>query len=206
MKPVARVLPPLLGVCAAMMAALTLGAQTAQPSGTTTPPPQPERAVSAKTSAAILAGFKYVPPPPPKPVEDEEVDLRDIDKPQNEIVRLPTYVVTAKKPPVFTDRTLYTQDQLKKLAMSRYITKIDARLLNRWTIPGLGMSNEQRAMEQYLEDERLKNMSDMKSDISILRATGDTQSADEIQANYYNTFLRRRDDIHTETLTRQQGK
>lgn len=204
MKPASRFALLLLGVCTTAV----LGAQTTQPSGTSAPkPPQPERAVSAKASAAITAGIKYNPPPPPKPVgEEEEVDLRDVDKPKNEIVRLPKYTVTARKPPVLTDRELYTRDELEKLAMSRYITKLDSGLLNKWTIPGLGMSNEDRAMQMYLEDERLKNMEASRQQISFLRATGETERAEQAQTNYYDMYLRRRDDVHTDTLTRQQGK
>jgi hypothetical protein len=204
----------------AMIATSPLDAQTVQTSGTPTGPraprpPQPERALSAKTSAAISAGFKYTPPPPPKPAGDEEVDLRDVDKPKNEIVRLPRYTVTAKKPEVFIDRALYTQDELAKLAMARYLSPLDRGMLNKWTgslrlnswtTAGFGSSNEERAMQLYLEEERLGNMSAMSGVISNLRAAGEDGRADQTQTDYYNMFLRRRDDIHTDTLTRQQGK
>ncbi|AWI08556.1 hypothetical protein CKA38_04185 [Ereboglobus luteus] len=218
MKPMTKALPQLLGACAVLFAALQLGAQTTTASGTSTTvqPPQPERALSPRASAAITAGFKYTPPPPPKPVdEDDEVDLRDVDKPKNEIVRLPRYTVTAKKPEVFTDRTLYTQDELKKLAMSRHLSGLDTGLLNKWTASmrlnswttvGFGASNEERAMGMYLEDERLRNMAGMKDEISLMRATGETERADQTQADYYDMFLRRRDDVHTDAFTRQQGK
>lgn len=196
---------------ASACAAAALHAQSVQPSGTTAGPrpPQPERAVSARASAAITAGINYNPPPPPKPAaaeEAEEVDLRDVDKPKNEIVRLPRYVVTAKRPPVFRERDIYSEEELRKLAMARYLTKLDTGLLNKWKLPLFGTSNEERAMEMYLEDERLQGMEDMKQDISKLRANGQTERADAAQKNYYDMFLRRRDDVHTETLTRQQGK
>lgn len=211
MRPITKTVLRLLGASLALLAAAQLGAQSvSSPETATGPrapqPPQPGRGLSGKTSAAISAGFKYTPPPPPKPENDAEADLRDIDKPKNEIVRLPTYVVTAKKPEVFTDRTLYTQEQLKKLAVSRYLTKLDTGLLNKWTIPGLGMSNEQRAMQLYLDDERAQNMTAVKEDISALRTSGDTGRAEQTQSDYYDMFLRRRDDTRTDTLTRQQGK
>ena len=197
----------LASIVAVAMAAPVFGQSASTDTGTATPrPPEPERAISAKASAAITSSFKYTPPPPPKPEVDEEMDLRDVDRPKNEIVRLPKYTVTAKKPEVFTDRQLYTQEELKKLAMARYLKPLDRNLLNRWTIPGLGMSNEQRAMDQYLADERLQNMANMQQDILILKETGQSERADQTQADYYNMFLRQRDDIHTETLTRQQGR
>lgn len=201
-----------------LLLAQPLAAQTATATGTAAGPraPQPGRALSPRASAAISAGFKYTPPPPPKAETDEdEVDLRDVDKPKNEIVRLPRYTVTAKKPPVFRDRALYTQDELKQLAMSRHLSKLDTGLLNKWTASarlnswasiGLGSSNEDRAMEMYLENERLQNMDAMQQDISLLRATGETERADQARKNYYDTFLRRRDDIHPDTLTRKQGR
>lgn len=196
----------LICVCAAAL----LRAQSERTSGTSAPKaPPPERAVSARASAAILADVKpFTPPPPPKAAgeEDEEVDLRDVDKPKNEIVRLPKYTVTAKKPPVFTERDFYSESDLKKLAMARYLSRLDAGLLNRWTIPGLGMSNEDRAMQMYLEDERLKNMEATRQNISALRASGETERADAAQKDYYDTFLRRRDAGQPDSLRRQQGR
>lgn len=196
------------------LAALTYAASslTAQTTSSTNAPQQ----LSPKAAAAISSGFKYQPPPPPKPVsETDEVDLRDVDKPQNEIIRLPKYTVTAKKPPVFNDRALYTKEQLKHLAVSRYLTGLDKNGLNRWTIPGLGTSNEERAMNMYLEDERLGNMAKAEQNIANMRATGDAPSADAAQKSYYDTFLRRRDFTDsiqssatnsTDTLQKQQGK
>jgi hypothetical protein len=175
----------------------TIGGRRVTISGTV---PRTDASAAASThissaSSAILSGFKYQPPPPPKP--DDEVDLRDIDKPKNEIIRLPKMTVTAKKPAVFTDRTLYTQDQLKKLAMSRYLTTLDKKLLNKWTFASIGLaigtSNEDRAMQMYLDDERLQNMSAMQQQIFTAQAAGNTNAAQQMKSQYYDMFLRPQD-------------
>ncbi|MDR0353057.1 MAG: hypothetical protein LBI02_06825 [Opitutaceae bacterium] len=150
--------------------------------------PRPGRGISRASAAALSAGITYA-PPPPKPVEDENVDLRDIDKPKNEIVRLPTYHVTAQKPPVFTDRSLYTRDNLEKLAISRYLGKLDTNFLNRWTLPGF--SNEARAMQMYYDEERRKNMETTAQQVSLYRLSGDEAKAGQTQRDYYDTALRR---------------
>ncbi|OAM87885.1 hypothetical protein OH491_09020 [Termitidicoccus mucosus] len=150
--------------------------------------PRPGRGISRSAAAALSAGITYA-PPPPKPVEDENVDLRDIDKPKNEIVRLPTYHVTAQKPPVFTDRSLYTRDNLEKLAISRYLSKLDTNFLNRWTLPGF--SNEARAMQMYYDEERQKNMETTAQQVSLYRLSGDEAKAEQTQRDYYDTALRR---------------
>lgn len=146
------------------------------------------RAISPEVSAALSSvAPKYTPPPPkpePKP-ESEQVDMRDIDKPKNTIVRLPKYIVTEQKPPVFSERAITTDKGLADLAVARYISEVD-RAMNRFTIPLFGTSMQQRALAMYAEEERLKNMSDLRANAVdaaktdpaagayILRATRDT--------------------------------
>jgi len=112
---------------------------------------------------------KYNPPPKPNPA-DEDVDLRDVDKPKNGIIRLPKYTVQEKKPPVFRERDIYSRSGLAELAKIRYSTGTG---LNRVTLPLFGTSPEARAMAMYAEDERLNNMSELKDnarDIGYLDA------------------------------------
>jgi len=170
--------------------------------------PKTNSKISPRASAAILSGFKYQPPPPPKPQNDDEVDLRDIDKPRNTIIRLPNYVVTARKPPIFTDRTLHTQDQLKKLAVARYLGDLDKYFLNRWTIPLLGETNENRAMQLYLENERQQNMSGMQQQISTQQTLGNTDTARQMRSQYYDMFLHPlgASDKAPDSSNRQQGQ
>ena len=163
--------------------------------GTDASAPKSSEAGASSARPSITSSFKYQPPPPPKTeAEEDEVDLRDIDKPKNEIIRLPRMTVTAKKPPVFTDRTLYTQDQLRALAMSRYLGALDKKFLNKWTFADIGLSigatNADRAMQMYLDDERLQNMSDAQQQISTAQAAGKTDEARQMKSQYYDMFLR----------------
>jgi len=167
--------------------------------------------ISPRASSAITAGFKYEPPPPPKP-EDDEVDLRDIDKPRNQIIRLPKYVVTVRRPPVFSDRGLYAQDQLRRLAIARYLSDLDKGLLNRWTFADIGLaigtSNADRAMQIYLDNERLQNMGAVQQQISNQQAAGNTDSAQQIKSQYYDMFLRPQDKVNArpDSMLGQLGK
>ena len=168
--------------------------------------------VSPRASSLILSGFKYQPPPPPKAQDDDEVDLRDIDKPKNDIIRLPKLTVTAKKPEVFTDRTLYTHDQLKTLAMARYLGALDKKLLNKWTFADIGLSigatNADRAMQMYLDDERLQNMDTAQRQITTAQAAGNADAAQQMKSQYYDMFLRPPDKVNAspDSLTKQRGQ
>jgi hypothetical protein len=119
------------------------------------------RAISPEVAAALAAAApKYTPPPPkpePKP-ESELPDMREIDKPANQIIRLPKVIVQEPRSPVFTERSISTPKGLTDIAMRRYISDAD-RALNRFTLPLFGTSKEARALEMYAEDERLRNMS-----------------------------------------------
>jgi hypothetical protein len=150
--------------------------------------------MSSEVAAALAAvSPKYTPPPPkPDPVpESEQVDIRDIDKPKNAIVRLPKYIVQEAKPPVFRERDIYTQKGLTDLAMRRYISDSD-RALNRFTLPLFGTTAETRALAMYAEDERLRNMTDLR-DAAIDAARTDRAGGDYIRKEAQKTFLRSSD-------------
>lgn len=153
--------------------------------------PKRTRAISSEVAAALTAASpKYSPPPPkpePKP-EEEKVDLRDVDKPKNGIVRLPKYIVQEPKPPVFTERAINTQKGLTDIAVRRYISDAD-RALNRFTLPLFGTSAEQRALAMYAEDERLKNMADL-NDAANTASKSDPAAGSYIRREAQKTYLR----------------
>ena len=140
--------------------------------------------------------------PPPKPVEkkpEDDVDLREVDKPKNQILRLPKYIVQEDRPAVFRERDVNTKQGLSGLAMKRYITEAD-RALNRYTIPlfagwspGSGSATEERALAMYAEDERLQNIADLKADAATAKRAGDKAGADYISRNVNDTYMRRSD-------------
>jgi len=158
------------------------------------PTPRRVRAISAEAAAALAATApKYAPPPKPpesKP-EAELPDLREIDKPKNAIIRLPKYIVQEPKPPVFRERDINTAKGLAEIAMRRYLTETD-RVLNRFRIPFLTMTNEERALMMYAEDERLKNMADFADRANMIQKS-DAASGLYIKKEVDKTFLRTSD-------------
>jgi hypothetical protein len=156
--------------------------------------PKRSRAISAEASAALAAvAPRYTPPPPkpePKP-ESEQVDMREVDKPKNTIVRLPKYVVQEQKPAVFSERAITTDKGLADIAVRRYMSEMD-RALNRFTIPLFGASMEARALAMYAEDERLKNMSDLR-DAAVDAAKSDPAAGTYILRSTRDTYMRTSD-------------
>jgi hypothetical protein len=142
------------------------------------------RAISGETSSALSAGFSYQPPKPVEPSENDLVDQRDIDKPRNEIIRLPKYMVEGVRPPVFSERNLYSKDDFAKLAMQRYLGKNG---LNKYQ---LGKTGEAYALQMYWDDERLKNMMEGDRQVSLYRAAGDEEKAAKVEAENRSMFLR----------------
>lgn len=120
---------------------------------------------------------KYNPPPKalePKPGE-ELPDLRDTDKPKNQIIRLPQVIVREPRNPVLRERDVNTKSGMAALAERRYITDAD-RTLNRWNIFGVrsalgGNSTTNRALAMYAEEERLQNMADLNESSGLASAS-----------------------------------
>lgn len=160
------------------------------------PPSAPKRtrAMSPEVAAALAAASpKYSPPPPkpePKP-EEEKLDLREIDKPMNTIIRLPKVIVQEPKPVIFSERVISTDKGLKEIAMRRYISDVD-RALNRFTIPLFGTSKESRALAMYAEDERLRNMSELEATATAVSAA-DAAGGTYIRRESQKTFMRSSD-------------
>lgn len=149
------------------------------------------RVISPEVAAQLSASVpKFTPaPPPPKPTpEDEQPDLRDIDKPKNSIIRLPKYVVHEKPPAVLSERAVNTQKGLADIAMKRYLTEA-YRAMNPFTLPLFGTSPEATAMSMYAEDERLKNMSDLKDDAAMVSAS-DKAAGMYVKRQVDQTFIR----------------
>ena len=155
---------------------------------------RPRRAISPEVAAQLSAVTpKYSPPapkPPPTP-EEEQVDLREIDKPKNAIVRLPKYIVQEEKPPVFSERTVNTQKGLASIAVRRYISETD-RALNRFTLPLFGTSMEARALAMYAEQERLDNMGKLREN-AVDANKSDPAAGEYIRRESQKTFLRSSD-------------
>jgi hypothetical protein len=193
----------------------TLGsAESAQPA---TPPATATTAATAAPSApaasatnvsgkagatAITAGLpRYAPPPKPapkKPAADVETEDEagpdgaplSPDQPKNKIIRLPRYIVEGDRPPVFRERDLYTKQALAAIAMRRYLSGLDRSVLNRYTLPLFGTSQEKRAMAMYDEDARLQDIADLKNSAGNAAKAGDKAESDYLLRETNATFLR----------------
>ncbi len=117
--------------------------------------------------------------------------MREIDKPQNTIVRLPDYIVQEKKPAVFSERTISTEKGLTDIAVRRYISDLD-QALNRFTLPLFGSSYKARAVMMYEEDERLRNMADLNG-AAEGASKSDPAAGAYIRRETQETFMRTSD-------------
>jgi len=150
------------------------------------------RAVSENVAAQLAARMPhYAPPPEPtsgsesSPAQKRDATGRatngstpsekveDLDRPQNQIIRLPDYVVREKKPPVFRERDLYNPSGLAALAALRYLSET-SQALNRFRIPLIGNADKAYALARYEEDERLRNRRELTEtalDVGLLQAS-----------------------------------
>jgi hypothetical protein len=192
---VRRILSGLFAVWLSAMGLSALAQTTApisdQPAGTVAPAPRRSRVISPEVAAQLSAAAPKFTPPPPAPVakpEEEEADLREVDKPKNGIIRLPKFIVREPRPPMLTERAVNTKKGLADIAVRRYISEVD-RALNGFTLPFFGASAEQRALEMYAEDERLKNMADLQDSVRMVNATNKAAGAN-VKREVDRTFAR----------------
>ncbi|KXU35370.1 hypothetical protein AXK12_05200 [Cephaloticoccus capnophilus] len=143
--------------------------------------PIPPRAVSENVAAQLAARMpQYTPPPEPKPKPDDQdapdgelADMRDTDRPKNQILRLPDYVVREKKSPILRERDIHSPSGLAALAANRYLSET-GQALNRFRLPLIGSAAQAYALARYEEDERLRNIRDLND---TARDLGQLQNA-----------------------------
>jgi hypothetical protein len=153
--------------------------------GTTTEAHSQSRAGSEITAALAEGRPRYAPPTPAQTdlmAESEALDARDINKPKNEIKRLPKYVVRQAQPPIFRKRDLYTKDGQTDLAMAKYPGLS--------LIPPLAFLNRGVAAEMAAEDERLGNIADLKDTAATMGRGGDAAESQFILRESQDTYLR----------------
>ena len=145
------------------------------------------RDVSPRIAADLASGMPKFSPPKPTPTPSgQSVDLRDIDKPKNEIKRLPKYVVHESRPPVFRDRDLFTANGLVSLSFKSH--------------PGLYFGNflglnSGVATQMYQDDQRLENMSDLSDTARAMAAGGDAAEGRYILQQSQEAYMRSSDDF-----------
>jgi hypothetical protein len=140
------------------------------------------RAISAKVAADLASGMpKYAPPTPTPTATGEPQDMRDIDKPKNEIPRLPQYVVRESRPPVFRNRDLFTTEGLANLSFKRHPGLLIGNILG---------GNSDVAYQMYLDDQRQANMEDLTDTARAMARGGDTAESEYILKESQETYMR----------------
>jgi hypothetical protein len=114
-------------------------------------------------------------------VTDESVDLRDVDKPKNQIPRLPKYVVRESRPLVFRNRDLYTTEGLVNLSFKNH--------------PGLGFGNlfglnSKIAYDMYMDEQRQANIDDLTDTAQAMARGGDKAESQYILPASQEAFMR----------------
>jgi hypothetical protein len=160
---------------------------------------QRERAISKDLAKTLAQGMpKYDPPKPvEKKLDDEDLpDMRDIDKPRNEIIRLPKVVVEGSRPPVFTKRDIMTPDAFRAMLAKKYYSE-QYLAFNRFTqytpLRFLLPSAEDSAMAQYYEEQRLQGMGTMSEAANTAAKLGDKTESDYIKRTSNETYMSRSD-------------
>jgi len=157
----------------------------AEPDAAATDTPGPARAISSQTAARLTAGMPaYVAPKPapPKP-DDDEADATDGDKPKNDIIRLPDYVVRERPPPVFTQKEILTPKALAELEFKKHPG------LNLWGLIPFSSLNEKIAIQMYDEEARLDNITDLADTAHAIGRGGDAPQDEYIKRQTQQTFM-----------------
>jgi len=145
--------------------------------------PRHSRVMSDEVAASLATGMpKYNPPKPvePKP-EEEQADLREIDKPKNKIIRLPKYTVREPKPPVFREIDLRSRSQQADIALRQHAG------LKAGNIGGL---NDPIALLMYQEQDRLNSIAELNDDAQTAKRAGNTAGSDYILKESNRTYYR----------------
>ena len=148
----------------------------------------------AETLKSALPKSAFVKPAEKNP-ETESPDLRDTDKPRNDIVRLPKYLVRDRKPPVFTDRELWGDGVFGEKLARRYYPEwyLAFNQVAMWTPLRLFMwSAAGSAMARYEEEERLLKMADFADLTNMVMRTNPVAGA-KVKDLTQDLFMRKSD-------------
>jgi hypothetical protein len=139
----------------AILASPTASSTVAEPRS-----PNRARAISPATAAQLAAAlpkFESTPTVPPATAAlhpatpDSGVDLREVDRPRNTIIRLPSYLVQEEKPVILTEREVQTPRARLHLALRKYP---GLRLGSFWIFRNDGIALAMLAEEERLEQKQ----------------------------------------------------
>jgi hypothetical protein len=175
------------------------GAEPAPTPATPATPPAPTAAaatgtLSVETAAKLVAARPKLPPLilPGAPIPAAETpDLREADKPQNGIVRLPKFVVREARPPVFREQDLYRSGDLARHLAKRYYSEgylAFSKLVGYTPLALIFPSAEASAMARFEEDERLRNKAEF-TEYAIWLKTSNPAAGAKLKNAAQETFM-----------------
>jgi len=145
--------------------------------------------LSANLQGELAEGAPRYQPPAAIPASGVGPDLRDTDKPKNEIPRVPVstmsrYVVKGTREIVFQGRDLYTPEGLVDLSFKAH--------------PGLRVGNffnlnAGAAYQAFLDEERMGRMDELEDTARAMAAGGDAAEAQAIQDAAARAYMRTED-------------
>jgi hypothetical protein len=146
------------------------------------------RIQSSELSTALVDSMPKFDPPKPDAAKPAAAEP---DKPKNGIVRLPKYVVRDRRPQIFTDKDVLTEQGKKDAAMRTYLMNLDGA--NPYVAGGARILFQSYADQQYADAERAGNISTLQSDASLSSVGGDKGESDFIKAQSNDTYMRHQD-------------
>ncbi len=163
---------------AATDAATTTDAAAARPA----PRPRPRLSTAITSQIAGTVPAWKRPPPGAKPKAPPPPDSPDV-------VRMAPVIVDAYRIPGAAEKEWMTPRGRDVLLMNQYLSSFDRNVLNRFTLPLIGVSNEARARMMYDEDKRLQDLRWINDRINELKAV-DPAAAKELEQVRDATFVR----------------
>ena len=148
------------------------------------------RAISPAAAAQLAAAVpKFEPPPPnsnPATTASAEapVDLREVDRPRNTIIRLPSYLVREEKPVILTEREVQTPKARLQLALKKHP---GLRLGSFWIFRNDGI-----ALAMLAEEERLEQKQHFEDLVQLMHFS-DPASKATAKQSVEGTFMRTAD-------------
>ncbi len=151
------------------------------------PPDEASRSVSSKVAAALSLGAPKYSPPTPTPTQPAEpLDMRDYDKPKNEIHRLPKFVVREARPPIFRNQDLLTRDGMLDLTMKGHAGLYFGNIFGLNANPKPGSP----AYQMMVDDQRKENMDDLYDEAHAMSQGGDSAQARYLLQQSDSTYMR----------------
>jgi len=157
----------------------------------------PPRAISPATAALLNAALPKIAPAKPAATKAaaELPDLRDPEKPHNNVVRLPNYVVREPRPPIFTERELYGEAAFGQRLARRYYPEWYLAFNRVAIFTPLALyfaPAADSARARFDDEERLRRFGEFADLTNMVMWSNSTAGA-RVKDAVQKTFLRRND-------------